>query len=63
MNKTQSIVAENNYFDFYTKCQKLLNNGWKVIPGTISTSISYHNDRDKSVLVAFFENEYYDDPD
>ena len=59
----QKCVTENNWIDFRNACNKLLSDGWKVIPGTVATSTAigapsgsnYNPTRTEQVLVAFFE--------
>jgi len=59
----QKCVTENESIDFRKLCNDLLNDGWKVIPGTVSTSIAmaspsgdrYCATQSQKVLVAFFE--------
>jgi hypothetical protein len=62
--KKQKVIAKTDVAAFEISCQKLLDDGWLVIPGTISTNCSMveggadHYTRVEKILVAFFEEGY-----
>jgi len=41
----QQCVSSNNAFDFQSRCNELLKQGWEIIPGTVFSN---------QTLVAFF---------
>lgn len=55
----QTIVAAYEMSEFQVYCRRLLNSGWKIIPGTVAISSVYSATACavKDKFVAFFERE------